>query len=301
MRDLTLLILAAGMGRRFGGLKQIEPIGPNLEFLIDYSIYDALKAGFNKVVFVIKRENEQIFKETIGKRVCDKIKVLYAFQDMDNLPLGFKVPFKRIKPWGTSHAILAAKDLINEPFAVINADDFYGFDAYQKVADFLINNSEENDYCVIGYRVLNTLSDNGYVKRGICFSKNNILESLIESKVSRENNIIKASTLNENKSFYIEENTLVSMNMFGLKPTIFKYLEDNFKAFLEDKKNDILTCEYLLPDTINKMIHENKCQVKVISTTAKWLGMTYLEDKEKVSKEINKLIRDNIYPYNLWN
>ena len=301
MKDLTLLILAAGMGSRFGGLKQIEPMGPNGEFIIDYSIYDAIKAGFNKVVFVIKRENEQIFKKTIGKRIEKKIKVLYAFQDMNNIPLGFKVPSERTKPWGTSHAVLVAKDLINEPFAIINADDFYGFEAYKKAANFLSSNHNQNNYCVIGYKVINTLSDNGAVKRGICFSKNNSLTSLVESKVLKENNIIKAYPLDESDSFTIEDDTLVSMNMFGFMPSIFKYLENNFSSFLEDNKNNILTCEYLVPNVVNKIIREEKVSVNVIKTDAKWLGITYLEDKEKVVKEINKLISNNIYPYHLWN
>lgn len=208
-KDLTLLIMAAGMGSRFGGLKQIEPVGPNDEFIIDYSVYDAIKAGFNKIVFIIKKENYEVFKETIGKRIEDKIKVEYAFQDLNNLPAGYTCPPDRTKPWGTAHAILAAKDIIHEPFAIINSDDFYGRDAYQVISKFLNDEKKENTYALVGYHVKNTLTENGSVKRGVCKINNNLLESIIESSVIEENGIITASPLDGTMPFIIDNNTYV--------------------------------------------------------------------------------------------
>ena len=298
--EKTLLIMAAGMGSRFGGLKQIEPVGPSGEFIIDYSIYDAIKAGFTKVVFVIKKENFEVFKETVGNRVSKHIKVFYAFQDMNNLPNGFVCPSDREKPWGTSHAILSAKDLINENFAIINADDFYGRDAYNVISSFLDNDLTENTYCVVGYKLGNTLSLNGSVKRGVCHASNGFLTDLIESKVERVSDGIIASPLNGNASFSVTEDTLVSMNMLGFNTSIFKYIEDNFSIFLESHKDDILKCEYLIPDTVFDAMRKNFCRVKLLSTTAKWQGITYREDKQLLVDEINKLVSEGIYPSRLW-
>ncbi len=297
----TLLIMAAGMGSRFGGLKQIEPVGPSGEFIIDYSIYDALKAGFNKVVFVIKKENFEIFKETVGNRVSKYINVFYAFQDMDDLPGGFTKPVDREKPWGTSHAILSAKDLINENFAIINADDFYGRDAYYVMSDFLDRKFDDNTYCVVGYRINNTLSNNGSVKRGICREKNGFLTELIESKVERIGNDIVASPLNGDASFNITPDTLVSMNMLGFNTSIFKYIEENFPKFLKENMDNILKCEYLIPDTVFDAMKNGFASVKLLETSAKWQGITYKEDKQLVVDEISNLIGEGIYPENLWN
>lgn len=299
--EKTLLIMAAGMGSRFGGLKQIEPVGPSGEFIIDYSIYDALKAGFTKVVFVIKKENFEIFKETVGNRVSKYIKVFYAFQDMDDLPEGFVRPADREKPWGTSHAILSAKDLINENFAIINADDFYGRDAYYVMSEFLDKKFVENTYCVVGYRVKNTLSDNGSVKRGICREENGFLTELIESKVERVGNGIVASPLNGDPSFDITPDTLVSMNMLGFNTSIFKYIEDNFPKFLQENMNNILKCEYLIPDTVFDAMKNGFVSVKLLETSAKWQGITYKEDKQLVVDEISNLVNAGVYPENLWN
>lgn len=299
-KDLTLLILAAGMGSRFGGLKQIEPIGPNGEFLIDYSIYDAIKAGFNKVVFVIKKENEKVFKETIGNRIAGKIQVEYAFQGNDDLPDGFEYPKERIKPWGTSHAILAAKNLIHEPFLIINADDFYGLDAYQVAANFLKTNQDEYMYCVVGYPVENTLSENGSVKRGVCKEENGFLTQLIESKLEKIEGKILATPLDGSDSFEILDNSYVSMNMLGFMPTVFPYLEKHFFPFLENEKENILTCEYLIPESMKDMIQEGYAKILLLHTDAKWLGITYLDDKEYVVGEIRKLIDQGVYPENLW-
>ena len=298
--EKTLLIMAAGMGSRFGGLKQIEPVGPNGEFIIDYSIYDALKAGFNKVVFVIKRENYDLFKETVGNRVSKYIKVDYSFQDMDDLPDGFKRPIDREKPWGTSHAILSAKNLINDNFAIINADDFYGRDAYCVVSDFLNNKFDENTYCVVGYMIKNTLSNNGSVKRGVCHSIDGFLTELIESKVERVGSEIVASPLNGDESFNITDESLVSMNMLGFNTSIFNYIEDNFVKFLEDNKDNILKYEYLIPDTVFDAMKNGFAKVKLLSTTAKWQGITYREDKQLVVDEIRSLIDAGVYPEKLW-
>ena len=298
--DKTLLIMAAGMGSRFGGLKQIEPVGPNGEFIIDYSIYDAVKAGFTKVVFVIKKENFEVFKETVGNRVSKHIKVEYAFQDMDALPEGFVRPADREKPWGTSHAILSAKDLIDENFAIINADDFYGRDAYFVMSDFLDKSFDFNTYCVVGYKVSNTLSLNGSVKRGICHERDGYLTDLIESKVEYVGDRIVASPLNGDPSFDITADTLVSMNMLGFNTSIFDYIENNFPKFLDENKDNILKCEYLIPDTVFDAINNDFCRVMLLGTSAKWQGITYKEDKQLVVDEINNLINSGVYPSKLW-
>lgn len=299
-KNLTLLIMAAGMGSRFGGLKQIEPVGPNDEFIIDYSVYDAIKAGFNKIVFIIKKENYDVFKETIGKRVEDKIKVEYAFQDLNDLPVGYTCPAERVKPWGTAHAILSAKNLINEPFAIINSDDFYGRDAYNTISNFLKEEKEENTYAVVGYHVINTLTENGAVKRGVCKVDGNKLEKLVESSVIKENGIITATPLDGSIPFEIKDDTYVSMNMLGFNPSIFPYIEKHFPKFLDENKDNILKCEYLIPDILSMATNNNYAKTLVIPTTAKWEGVTYKEDKESVVKAINELIEEGVYPQNLW-
>lgn len=298
--NLTLLIMAAGMGSRFGGLKQIEPVGPNGEFIIDYSIYDAIQAGFNKVVFIIKEENYEVFKETIGKRVEDKIKVEYVFQKLEDLPQGYTCPEKREKPWGTAHAILSAKNNIHEPFAIINADDFYGRDAYFVISNFLKEKQEENTYGLVGYQVKNTLTENGSVKRGVCRLNGNYLEELIESSVIEENGIITATPLDGSDSFPVMEDTYVSMNMLGFNPSLFPYIESHFPDFLEKNKDNILKCEYLIPDVLTMATEEGYAKTKVLPTTAKWEGVTYQEDKDSVVKAIQTLIDEGAYPQNLW-
>ena len=295
----TLLIMAAGMGSRFGGLKQIEPIGPNGEFLIDYSIYDAINAGYNKVIFIIKKENFEVFKETIGKRVEDKIKVEYAFQDINNIPEGYTVPSDRVKPWGTAHAILSAKDLINEQFTIINADDFYGTNAYNTSYNFTAAN--DDNYAITGYLIKNVLSKNGAVKRGVCISdKDNNLEKLLESSVEEINNEIVAKPLDGSESFIMQPNDEVSMNMLTFTPSIFKYIEQYFIEFLEKNKNNLQSCEYLIPDLVNKLVQMKKISVKVVPTDSMWYGVTYKEDKEEVVENIKTLIKQKKYPNNLW-
>ena len=298
-KNLTLLIMAAGMGSRFGGLKQIEPFGPNGEFIIDYSIYDAIKAGFNKVVFIIKEENLDIFRETVGSRIEDKIKVEYAFQKLEDIPSGYTLPETRVKPLGTGQAILCSKNVINENFAVINSDDFYGFDAFKVAANFLRSN-ESNNYGLVGYKVKNTLTENGSVKRGVCEEKNGYLTKIVESSIIEENGVITASPLDGRDSFEMDKEDLVSMNMLLFTPTIYPYLDKKFVEFLEKNKADLEKCEFLIPDVLQDAIDENYAKVSVLSTTAKWEGVTYKEDKDGVVNAIRKLIEDGVYPQDLW-
>ena len=226
-KDITLVILAAGMGSRFGGLKQIEPMGPNGEFIIDYSIYDAIQAGFTKVVFLIKDEIYDLFRDTVGKRIEGKIPVEYAFQRINDVPEGVVVPAEREKPWGTAHAVLACKNNVTGNFVMINSDDFYGRDAYMKIADYF-NNATNDDYCMVSFRVVNTMTENGSVKRGICESKDGLLTKIIESSIEKVDGKIIASPLDGSDSFEVEPNSLVSMNFFGFTPRIFERLEKDF-------------------------------------------------------------------------
>lgn len=301
-KNKTLVIMAAGMGSRFGGLKQIEPIGPNGEFIIDYSIYDAIKAGFNRVVFIIKEENFDIFKETVGNRVSNHIKVDYVFQDINNLPEEFRVPEGRVKPWGTSHAIMSCCGVVNEDFIVINSDDFYGRDAFIQAYKFLTNREENNlnEYANITYKVANTLTENGSVKRGVCEIKDNYLTSLIESKVERVDGKIIASPLDESEPFEVEEDANVSMNFFAFTPDILDYLKNNFAKFLNNNKDNLDKCEYLLPESVFEKIKEENMKVRVVTTSSKWYGVTYKEDKESVVNAIRNMIESGEYPENLW-
>ena len=300
---MTLVILAAGMGSRFGGLKQIEPIDEYGHFIIDYSIYDAIREGFTKVVFIIKRENYDIFRETIGKRIEKKIEVEYVFQEIDNLPEGYSVPEGRIKPWGTAHAILCAKDKVDENFAIINADDFYGRDAYHVISKFMKNNNTHDNilrYAMAGYKVKNTLTENGSVKRGVCEEENGYLTNIIECKVEKVDSEIIATPLEGGNSFKVLEDAPVSMNMFAFTKDIFKYLEEGFPLFLDKHKEDSDTCEYLIPSVVFEEIENKIATVEVLKTNAIWQGITYKEDKEKVVKEIKKLVDNNEYPKDLW-
>lgn len=298
-KELTLVILAAGMGSRFGGLKQVEPIGPNGEFIIDYSIYDAIRAGFTKVVFIIKKENYELFRETIGKRVESKIKVEYAFQDINDIPEGVSIPEGRVKPWGTGHAVLAARNVVNEDFVMINSDDFYGKDAYLKIKEFFDNNDDQNCYSMVAFRVSNTMTENGSVKRGVCESQDNYLTNIIESSIERVDGKIIASPLDGRESFEVEENALVSMNFFGFTKGMFDTLKKGLVKFFDDNKDNLEKCEYLIPDVVFEEIKNGK-KVQVLESRDKWLGVTYKEDKEFVVENINKLIEKGEYPYDLW-
>ena len=298
MKNLTLLVLAAGMGSRFGGLKQIEPVGPNGEFIIDYSIYDAIKAGFNKVVFVIKEENYTAFKETIGKRLEEKIKVEYVFQDIHDVPASVKIPEERVKPLGTAHAVYAARDVIQENFAIINADDFYGRDGYLKASAFL-NSNEDDEYANIAYEVGNTLTENGEVKRGVIFTEGDYLENIIESSVKELHGKALAKPLSGEKEFMVPLNQAVSMNLFCFTPKIFTYLENHIAEFFTETK-DILKDEWLIPSVAYLSAKENKKKIKVIKTDSKYLGMTYKEDLAKLKSGIEEEIQKGIYKSNLW-
>ena len=295
----TLLVMAAGMGSRFGGLKQIEPMGPNGEFLIDYSIYESKLAGFTKVVFIIKEENYNLFKETVGKRVESHIETEYVFQDASNLEEAYPTLKERVKPLGTGHAILCAKDKIDTPFAIINADDFYGRDAYF-VASKYLDTIDDEHYAVVGYSVSKTLSPNGAAKRGICREENGELVDLIESSVERVNGEIVASPLNGSEPFKVTEDTLVSMNLLLFTPQIFEVLEKKLTVFLEENKEDLSKCEFLIPDVVRTAMNEKAVTVDLLKTDSVWHGVTYREDKEEVVTAINKLIEEKVYPNKLW-
>ena len=300
---MELVIMAAGMGSRFGGLKQIEPIDENGNFIIDYSIYDAIKVGFTKVVFIIKKENYDIFRETVGKRVEKYIKVEYAFQELDKLPSGYSVPVGRVKPWGTGHAILCSKDLVKENFAIINSDDFYGRDAFRVIAEFLKNVKNDEGvqtYAMAGYMVKNTLTENGSVKRGICSVKDGYLTKLIESKIERVDGVLEALPLDGGDKYIVSDDDTVSMNMFGFTPQIFDYLEKRFPEFLDEHKDNINECEYLIPTLVFEEIEKGLARVKVLKTDAVWQGITYREDKDKVVSEIKALVDKGEYPQGVW-
>ena len=290
------------MGSRFGGLKQIEPVGPNKEFIIDYSIYDAIRCGFNKVIFIIKEENYEIFKETIGKRIEKHIKVEYAFQKNTDIPKGYDLK-ERIKPLGTAHAIYSARHLINSNFCLINADDFYGYESIKKVSEFLDNNlvTDKEHYVLIGYKAKNTLSENGSVKRGVCNIENNKLISLDESKIEKTEKGLLKTSLHTNKEEILDENALVSMNLLGFPKEFVNHIEEGLIPFLEENKEDLSTCEYLMPDVLTKQIKTKKAEVMILETNDKWYGITYKEEKIVIENAIKEMIKNNIYKENLWN
>lgn len=295
---MILVVMAAGMGSRFGGIKQLTPVGPNKEFLIDYSVYDAIKAGVTKVVFVIKEEHLNLFRETIGVRLESKIKVEYAFQKMDNIPKNFKVPENRIKPWGTGQALLSAKDYVDENFMIINADDFYGRDAFNTLATYL-KNAKAKEYAMVGYKLKNTLSQNGTVSRGICVTdENNLLKTVTErTKIGYIDN--KLVYFEEDKQYEIDKDSKVSVNLFGFTKEIFKDAENYFVKFFEECSN-LEKGEFYLPTIVQKSIDDNLATVRVLETKSKFNGMTYKEDLEQLQENIKKLIEEGIYPSDLW-
>ena len=305
MKETTLVILAAGIGSRFGGgIKQLAPVGPSGEIIMDYSIYDALKAGFNKIVFIIRKDIEEDFRRIIGDRISEIADVSYAFQDLSALPDGFSVPDGRTKPWGTGQALLCCKGVIDTPFAVINADDYYGKEAFVKIHEFLINNytpERSKELCMAGFILGNTLSDNGTVTRGICVEDEaGYLHRVIETKGIIRNNQGTIDCDTEESKDIIQENNRVSMNMWAGYPCFIDYLENGFKEFLLDDSGDELTKEYLLPIIVDQLIKTNRASVKVLETTDKWFGVTYPEDKQIVQDSINELIEQGIYPEKLW-
>ncbi|MCL2074541.1 MAG: sugar phosphate nucleotidyltransferase [Marinilabiliaceae bacterium] len=295
----TLLILAAGMGSRYGGLKQMDKIGPSGESIIDYSIYDAIVAGFGKVVFVIRESFIEAFKERFEPRLKNRIEIEYVFQELNKIPDGFIVPTGREKPWGTGHAMLMAKDVINEPFAVINADDFYGRDAYLQAITFIENNKETNQYAMIGYALKNTLSEHGTVSRGVCDvnANNNIISIIERTKIGYENN--KIFFYEDNCKTELTGNEQVSMNFWVFKPSFLEALNSGFKKFLHDRGSE-LTSEFYFNTQINNMIQHGEAVTKVLQTHSKWFGITYREDKPFVQNSILELVKSGIYPENLW-
>lgn len=278
--NTELLVMAAGMGSRFGGLKQIEPIGPNGEIILDFSIHDAAKAGFNKAVFIIKKEIEKEFREVVGKRIEKMIDVDYAFQEISKIPDGYKAPEGRTKPWGTAHAVLCARDAISSPFAVINSDDFYGPSSYKIIHDELIKN---DGMCMVGYMLGNTITDNGTVSRGVCDVENGYLKSVTEH-----------TALDKNSGIPLD--SIVSMNMWGLDPDVFAYIETEFRSFLDAHINEPKS-ESFLPSVISKRITDENKPVRVLRTTEKWYGVTYREDTDSVKAAMKKFIDEGIYNF----
>ena len=306
MKKTSLVIMAAGIGSRFGGgIKQLEPVGPSGEIIMDYSIYDALEAGFDKIVFIIRKDLEKDFKEIIGNRIEKIAPVEYAFQEMDDLPEGFSVPEGRVKPWGTGQAILAARDVIHEPFLVINADDYYGKEGFKRLHAYMVEEMDESgdkmDMCMAGFVLANTLSENGGVTRGICeVDPNGYLKKVTETyEIYRESDHMHAVT-KEGIPTFVSANQHVSMNMFGLPAKFIEELENGFPKFLAGVPNGDLKAEYLLPTIIDQCIREEKARVRLLETPDKWFGVTYKEDKPAVVAAIRKLVDDGVYPEKLF-
>ena len=296
MSKATLVVMAAGIGSRFGGgIKQLEPVGPNGEIIMDYSIYDAMEAGFDKVVFVIRKDLEKDFREIIGNRIEKKVEVAYAFQEVDDIPEAFKEKFaERTKPWGTGQAILCCKDVVDSPFLVINADDYYGKEGFKAVHEYLVNGGKS---CMAGFVLKNTLSDNGGVTRGICkMDENGNLTEVVETK-----NIVKTATGAEADGKVIDVDSLVSMNMWGLTPDFLDVLEEGFKEFFEKEVPDNpLKSEYLIPIFIGELLEQGKMSVKVLRTNDTWYGMTYHEDVVAVKDSFKKMLENGVYKADLF-
>lgn len=286
--EATLVVMAAGMGSRFGGLKQVEPIGPKGEALLDFSVYDAKKAGFTKVVFIIKHQIEKEFKELVGKRIEKIIDVEYVFQEIDKLPDGFTAPEDRAKPWGTGHAIYCCRDAVKTPFAVINADDYYGKSAFQKIYNHL--KEQKNDYCMVGFRLANTLTENGSVSRGVC----EIVDGKLKSVTERTKIVDCKYTEDDVNWTELSPDTVVSMNMWGFTPDIFNYIERDLISFLNEKIN-VPKAEFYLPSVASNVINNNEKDVTVLVAEDKWYGVTYKEDKDDVVKAINLKIEAGEY------
>lgn len=305
MQKPVLVIMAAGMGSRYGGLKQIDPIDVQGHIIMDFSIFDAKRAGFEKVVFIIKKENEVDFKEAIGKRIEKVMDVEYVFQDVHNIPQGFEVPEGRVKPWGTAHAVLSAIDVIHGPFAVINADDYYGRDAFQKIYDYL-STHEDNDkyrYTMVGYQLENTLTENGYVSRGVCsVNEAGELVNVTERTRIEKKGDGAAYTENDGATWTtLPKNTIVSMNMWGFTASFLREIKNGFAAFLQEGlSTNPMKCEYYLPAVVSNLLADGKATVAVLESEDKWYGITYKEDKPMVVKAIKKLKDSGLYPESLW-
>lgn len=295
----TLLILAAGIGSRYGGIKQMDQIGPSGESIIDYSVYDAIRAGFKKVVFVLNPNIIDDFKDVYENRLKGKIETKYILQEISNIPVGIKFNKDRVKPWGTAHAVMVAKNFIHEPFAVINADDFYGKEAYKVMSDYLGQlKTESSEYSMVGYRLKNTLSENGSVSRGICTLESGFLSDVVErTKIYKENSKIifeEDGCKNE-----ISGESIVSMNFWGFSPKFFAQMEEDFKKFIMLNANNLMA-EFYIPFVVNNLIVSNKAKVKVLTSESSWFGVTYKEDKQKTINQINTLVKNGKYPAKLW-
>ena len=305
MKKPVLVIMAAGMGSRYGGLKQIDPVDEQGDIIMDFSIYDAVQAGFEKVVFIIKKENEADFKEAIGNRVGQHVETAYVFQELTNLPEGFSVPEGRVKPFGTGHAVLSCIDEIDGPFAVINADDYYGAHAFQEIYDYLTSHSDDEKYryCMVGYRLGNTLTDNGHVARGVCSAdENGYLTDICERTQIEKKGNGAAYTEDDGETWVeIPMDAVVSMNMWGFSNSMLKELKDRFPKFLEENlKANPMKCEYFLPFVVDELLKEDKATVEVLKSEDKWYGVTYKEDKAVVTAAIKRMKDSGMYPQNLW-
>ena len=298
---MQLVILAAGMGSRFGGLKQMEKMDEAGNFLLDYSIYDAKRAGFTSVVFIIKKAFYKEFKESIGKRVEKLIKVEYAFQELDDLPEGFKVPEDREKPWGTAHAIYAARDLIKEDFIIINGDDFYGQDTYKVAYEYLsqLPKGSRGKYANVAFKVSNTMTENGAVKRGVAFHENGYLTKLVESSIEKVDGKIVCTPLDGSDKFIVTPDQLVSMNLFCFNVDLIDQLKERFPVWLKDNIN-VPKSEYLIPTVVDELVHEGKASLKVLETSSVWFGVTYKEDKPGVVAALKKLVDAGEYKEGLY-
>lgn len=304
MKKTALVIMAAGIGSRFGkGIKQLAPVGPNGEIIMEYSIYDALEAGFNKVVFIIRKDLEEEFRAVIGNKIEQITEVEYAFQSLEDLPDGFEKPADRTKPWGTGQAVLAAKNVLSEPFMVINADDYYGKEAYVKVHDYLVQKQPEDGLlhiCMAGFRLGNTLSDNGSVTRGVCHIENGALTGVTETHDIYKTENGAESRNADGTAEELDVNSLVSMNMWGLTPAFMDVLEKGFVEFLQGLDAADIKKEYLLPEMIDRLIKEGKAKVDVLDTKDTWFGVTYQEDKEVVIAAFDRLAKEGVYPETLY-
>ena len=306
MKKPVLVIMAAGMGSRYGGLKQIDPIDKEGHIIMDFSIFDAKRAGFEKVVFIIKRENEQDFREAIGDRVSEHMEVAYAFQELTNIPEGYSVPEGRVKPFGTAHAVLSAYNEVDGPFAVINADDYYGKEAFQLVYDYLTTHEDDDKYryTMVGYKLRNTVTDNGYVSRGICtVNENNELVKVEErTRIEKRDGGIAYTEDEGNTWVSVDADTPVSMNIWGFTNSFLQEIKAGFPAFLDEGlKTNPMKCEYYLPKVVSDLLAKDQATVKVLKSSDKWYGVTYKEDKPVVVEAIQKLKDDGNYPQKLWN
>ena len=305
MKKPVLVIMAAGMGSRYGGLKQIDPVDDSGHIIIDFSIYDAIRAGFEKVIFIIKKENEADFRECIGDRIADKVQVEYVFQDLHNLPEGYEVPEGRQKPWGTGHAVLSCLSCVDGPFAVINADDYYGREAFQVIYDFLSSHQdgEKYQYAMVGYYLKNTLTENGHVARGVCdVNDAGKLTGIVERTRIEKHTDGPAYTEDEGESWVdLSEDSIVSMNMWGFTASMLKELKDRFAQFLEENlSKNPLKCEYFLPFVVDELLKEGKAEVTVLKSADRWYGVTYKEDKPVVVQAIKELKSAGLYPEGNW-